>query len=304
MKRSYAFPIFLSGLLVLFLGACAHKPVKSEAEPAPMAQEAPPQHTVLLQEARVEAEQLRAELASLKILMAKQSGELRSLQEQNQGVQKREQERGMEIQTIRAELMASQAERDQLRQRNIAMESQLGGFANTTQLVTEIQTLRTAFQQVMANLKTLSSDLTLIKQAMHVTAKNPKIQQTALSPASPAHALPDDPDLLDSKGRVVIQEGDTLWALANRHHVSVDQLKEWNHLSSDLIMTGLRLRVVSPDTTTENPMNPEADTTTSAVVPLPSEAKEASHDTHVQEQEPSANPVKSETKNLLSVSTP
>ena len=304
MKRSHSFSFFLSGLLVLLFGACTHKPVKSEAEPVPMAQVAAlPQHTVLLQEARVEAEQLRAELASLKILMAKQSGELRSLQELSQGVQKREQERGMEIQTIRSELMASQAERDQLRQRNIAMEGQLGGLANTTQLVTEIQTLRTSFQQVMANLKTLTSDLTLIKQAMHVTAKNPKIQQTALSPASLTRTL-SDPSLLDSKGRVVIQEGDTLWSLANRHQVSVAQLKEWNHLSSDLIMTGLRLRVESPDTTTEAPMNQEADTTTSAVIPLPSETKEASLDNQVREQEPSANPVKSETKNLLSVSTP
>ncbi|MCA9465271.1 MAG: hypothetical protein KC643_07490, partial [Nitrospira sp.] len=175
MTRSHSFPIFLGSCVILLLGACVHKPVKPDAEPAPMAQMAPPPpQTVLLQEARSEAEQLRAELASLKILMAKQAGELRTLQEQGQGVQKREQERGIEIQNIRSELMASQSERDQLHRRNMELEGQIGGLANTNQLVTEIQTLRTSFQQMMANLKTLSSDLTLIKKAMHVTTNSPK----------------------------------------------------------------------------------------------------------------------------------
>lgn len=304
MKRLHAFNVFLSGLFVLLLGACVHKPVKSEVEHSRMAQAAPlPSQTVLLQEARTEAEQLRAELASLKILLAKQSGELRTLHEQSQGVQQRDQERGMEIQNIRSELMASQAERDQLRRRNMELEGQISGLANTTQLVEEIQTLRTSFQQVMANMKNLSTDLTLIKKAMHVVSNKPTIQHTALSKGS---GSPSDPGghLPDSKGRVVIQEGDTLWKLANRHHVSVKQLKDWNDLSSNLIITGLRLRVVSPDTPQEAPPDLGTETDLSPTAPLETEAKATPLKNHPQEPQPKDKPVGSEPKNLLSISTP
>ena len=304
MTRSHSFPIFLGSCVILLLGACVHKPVKPDAEPAPMAQMAPPPpQTVLLQEARSEAEQLRAELASLKILMAKQSGELRTLQEQGQGVQKREQERGMEIQNIRSELMASQSERDQLHRRNMELEGQIGGLANTNQLVTEIQTLRTSFQQMMANLKTLSSDLTLIKKAMHVTTNSPKAQQTALPHQALSPSAPSGADHPNSHGQVVIQEGDTLWKLANRYHVSIDQLKDWNHLSSDLIMTGLRLRVVAPDTTQEALSSPDPKLT-NVEAPVQAEAKAAPLKNHTPDQQLTTTPGQTETKNLLSVSTP
>ena len=304
MTRSHSFPIFLGSCVILLLGACVHKPVKPDAEPAPMAQMAPPPpQTVLLQEARSEAEQLRAELASLKILMAKQAGELRTLQEQGQGVQKREQERGIEIQNIRSELMASQSERDQLHRRNMELEGQIGGLANTNQLVTEIQTLRTSFQQMMANLKTLSSDLTLIKKAMHVTTNSPKAQQTALPHQAPSPSGPSGADHPNSHGQVVIQEGDTLWKLANRYHVSIDQLKDWNHLSSDLIMTGLRLRVVAPDTTQEALSSP-GPKLTNVEAPVQAEAKAAPLKNHTPDQQLTTTPGQTETKNLLSVSTP
>ena len=304
MTRSHSFPILLSGFFVLLLGACVHRPIKSDAEPPPTAQVTPiPQHSVLLQEARTEAEQLRAELSSLKILMAKQSGELRTLQEQSQGVQKRDQERGMEIQNIRSELMASQAERDQLHRRNMELEGQIGGLANTTQLVTEIQTLRTSFQQVMANLKTLTSDLTLIKQTLHVPATKPRVQHTALPQGSSAHSSSAHP-LPDKKGRVVIQEGDTLWKLANRYQVSVDQLKDWNHLSSDLIVTGLHLRVASQNTTQNAPMNLEAEAQAAQDISMKTEAQAAPLKNHTTEPTPHTNSDGTETKNLLSVSTP
>ncbi|MGE0472844.1 MAG: LysM peptidoglycan-binding domain-containing protein [Nitrospirales bacterium] len=305
MKRLHSFPLLISGLFVLVVGGCSQKYTKSTAVEAQTAQMASlPQHTVLLQEARLEAEQLRAELASLKILMAKQSGELKSLQEQGRGVQQREEERGVELQNIRSELLASQNERDQLRRRNVELEGQIGGLANTHQLVSEIQTLRTSFQQVMTNLKDLTTDLTLIKQAMHVPSNKPtpqKIGLPAVSAPSPSNAS----SLPDSTGRIVIQEGDTLWKLANRYHVSVEQLKDWNHLSTDLIMTGLRLRVSFPETPQTTSAPAQVTTTLeSQIVPNQSETTSTPLKEEIPVHEPNTHSVQSETKNLLSVSTP
>lgn len=305
MKRHHSFPVLISGLFVLLLGGCSHKSTKPMAAEMPNAQIAAlPQHTILLQEARLEAEQLRAELASLKILMAKQSGELRSLQEQGRGVQQREQERGVELQNIRSELLASHDERDQLRRRNIELEGQIGGLANTTQLVTEIQTLRTSFQQVMTNLKDLTTDLTLIKKAMHVPSNKPTPQKVTL-PAPSASSPSIESHSPDSTGRIVIQEGDTLWKLANRHHVSVEQLKEWNHLSTDLIMTGLRLRVASPETPQTLPAPDQVTSASEAQgVPAQSEVMAAPQNEATPTDGPNTNAGQSETRNLLSVSTP
>ncbi|MGD9851353.1 MAG: LysM peptidoglycan-binding domain-containing protein [Nitrospirales bacterium] len=305
MKRPHSFPVLISGLFVLVLGGCSHKSTKPLAAEIPNAQIASlPQHTILLQEARLEAEQLRAELASLKILMAKQSGELRILQNQGRGVQQREQERGVELQNIRSELLASQDERDQLRRRNVELEGQIGGLANTNQLVTEIQTLRTSFQQVLTNLKDLTTDLTLIKKAMHVPSNTPTPQKIALA-ATSAPGLSKESSLPDSTGRIVIQEGDTLWKLANRHHVSVEQLKEWNHLSTNLIMTGLRLRVASPETPPNTSAPAQVPTASeSQTLPTQSEARAAPPNEGISSAEPTRNSDQSETKNLLSVSTP
>lgn len=305
MKCPHSFPILLSGVFVLVLGGCSHKYTKSTAAEVPNTQMATlPQHTVLLQEARLEAEQLRAELASLKILMAKQSGELRTLQEQGRGVQQQEQERGVELQNIRSELLASQDQRDQLRRRNTELEGQIAGLANTNQLVTEIQTLRTSFQQVMTNLKNLTTDLTLIKKAMHVPSNNPSPRKVVLTPASSADS-PVESSTPDSSGRIVIQEGDTLWNLANRHHVTVEQLKDWNHLSTNLIRTGFRLRVSAPQTAQQSPSSAQAPTAPESPIdtPQPEMMAEPTEDPSPSEA-PNTNSVQSETKNLLSVSTP
>jgi membrane-bound lytic murein transglycosylase D len=51
-------------------------------------------------------------------------------------------------------------------------------------------------------------------------------------PASPAPAQ-----------RYRVRKGDTLWSIAHRHHVSVKDLKRWNHLDGDDVRPGEELRV-------------------------------------------------------------
>ncbi|WP_110927870.1 3D domain-containing protein [Bacillus massiliglaciei] len=42
---------------------------------------------------------------------------------------------------------------------------------------------------------------------------------------------------------VKVKEGDTLWGLSQKYEVSVDQIKSWNHLSSDTIRTGEQIQI-------------------------------------------------------------
>jgi LysM repeat protein len=43
--------------------------------------------------------------------------------------------------------------------------------------------------------------------------------------------------------RHVVRKGETLWSIAHRYHVTVGDLKRWNHLSGDDIRPGEELRV-------------------------------------------------------------
>jgi len=256
MKRLDWAHMILSGTFILALGACVHKPTKPlDVDSAVEQAFSPPQQGILLQEARIESENLRAEIGALKILMAKQAGELQSLKGQSQSIHNREQDQGLQLQQIRSELLSSQAERDQLRKRNIELEGQVASMPDTSQLVSDIQALTSSFQQIMTSMKQLASDITLIKREIHITSDKHKPQQTKLTAPAPPPSSPER-QTPDSQGRIVIQNGDTLWKIARKYQVSVAQLKEWNGINSDLIMTGLRLRVLAPaepQTTHANP---------------------------------------------------
>jgi LysM repeat protein len=249
MKRLYwahMMHMVLSGTFLLALGACVHKPTKSLEVDPPMGQISPlAQQGVLLQEARIESENLRAELGSLKILMAKQAGELQAIRGQSQSIHHREHDQGLQLQQIRSELLSSQAERDQMRKRNMELEGQVASMPDTSQLVLDIQALSSSFQQIMTSMKQLTADMTLIKREMNISAGKVKPQQTKLNPPEPRPSSRES-QTPDSQGRIVIQDGDTLWKLSRTYDVSVAQLKEWNGLNSDLIMTGLRMRVTTP----------------------------------------------------------
>ncbi len=197
MKRLYVQHMILSGTLVLALGACVHKPAKSMKASIPIeAPSPPPQHMVLLQEAHSDAAILRGEVASLKILMAKQMGELQSLREQSQSVHHREQNQGLQLQNIRSQLLSAQAERDQLRKHNMELEGQVASMPDTSQLVSHIQALSGSFQTMMNTMKGLVADIHLIKQEMHISPKHPKPQQTKMTTRLPTatmtNTLPPD----------------------------------------------------------------------------------------------------------------
>lgn len=54
----------------------------------------------------------------------------------------------------------------------------------------------------------------------------------------------------------VVQKGDTLYGIAIKHKITVEELKEWNQLKSDVIYVGQLLRVVPPSIIIEDPGSP------------------------------------------------
>ena len=44
-----------------------------------------------------------------------------------------------------------------------------------------------------------------------------------------------------------VQKGDTLWEIADKHNVTVKQLKSWNGLKKDIIITNQVLKVSKPE---------------------------------------------------------
>jgi LysM repeat protein len=302
MKHLHWAHMILSGSFLLALGACVHKPTESLEVDPPAGTISPlSQHGGLLQEARIESENLRTELGSLKILMAKQAGELQALKGQSQSIHHREHDQGIQLQKIRSELLSSQAERDQLRKHNMELEGQVASMPDTSQLVLDIQALTGSFQQIMTTMKQLTADITLIKREIHITSGKLEPRKTTLTTPQQHPSFPER-QTPDSKGRIVIQDGDTLWKLSMRYHVSVAQLKEWNGIDSDLIVTGLHLIVATPTERKLTPVN------SSVELPVPS-AGQVHVNEPVQQQKSiptQGNKVKSgpEPKHILSLGSP
>lgn len=50
-----------------------------------------------------------------------------------------------------------------------------------------------------------------------------------------------------------VKSGDTLWKISQNNHITVDQLKTWNQLTSDTIYLNQNLLIVPPSTTAPSP---------------------------------------------------
>jgi len=70
-----------------------------------------------------------------------------------------------------------------------------------------------------------------------------------------------DSDTQQDSTVYTVKAGDTLWKIANQFKVSIDHIKQVNHLSDDMIYVGQKLKI-NADTTTETPKAPIENTIT------------------------------------------
>lgn len=83
------------------------------------------------------------------------------------------------------------------------------------------------------------------QEALNFISQKYKISPIeTFAPAISSHPKEEEfMSLPEPKNIYVVQEGDNLWKIAKKHRVHLDQLKEVNHLDSDLIKVGMTLLI-------------------------------------------------------------
>lgn len=74
----------------------------------------------------------------------------------------------------------------------------------------------------------------------------------------------------DTARTYTVKSGDSIWLIANNHGISMDQLRSWNNLKSDLIHAGQKLNVGQ---SSQVPVTPEAPKPTPTPTPTPEVSK-------------------------------
>ncbi|GKS82271.1 muramidase [Ligilactobacillus pabuli] len=115
------------------------------------------------------------------------------------------------------------------------------------------------FQTTVPNLRkwnNLSSDIIFAEQTLVVSDK--PATSTPSRPQQPSKPAAQPKPVGTSHATYQVQAGDTLWSIAHSHHLTVDQVKAFNHLNSNLINQGQKLVLGQSSGTVQNTPKPQA----------------------------------------------
>ncbi|MCZ6581540.1 MAG: LysM peptidoglycan-binding domain-containing protein [Nitrospirae bacterium] len=197
-------------------------------------------NTALIFEAKTEAEELQAALASERIHTAKQAAEVRAARQETSALRDRGAEYIRRIASLKAELDTLKTERDQMRQENAELSGHVAGLPELPQLMQEVRTMKSSLNGMVASLKTLSAEVAQFKQGLG--KQQIKAIAKAQKPASSKGELKAKTRRLP-KTTISVKRGDSLWRIAQTHGTTVTNLKEINGLKSDRIIVGQQLRI-------------------------------------------------------------
>ena len=108
--------------------------------------------------------------------------------------------------------------------------------------------------QELKNLNNLSSNLIMPGQVLKVSS------QVSSSQPSTNTSQSSNQTQASGNGTYTVKAGDSLWAIANSHKMTLNDLKRVNNLSSDLIYVGQTLKVTKGAVTTANKPNTQSNT--------------------------------------------
>ena len=108
--------------------------------------------------------------------------------------------------------------------------------------------------QELKNLNNLSSNLIMPGQVLKVSG------QVSSSQPSTNTSQSSNQTQTSGNGTYTVKAGDSLWAIANSHKMTLNDLKRVNNLSSDLIYVGQTLKVTKGAVTAANKPNTQSNT--------------------------------------------
>jgi general secretion pathway protein A len=109
-------------------------------------------------------------------------------------------------------------------------------------LQSDLERVLAANQELATQLETLRAERDQLARAPVLPADTPAVSSQSVTEIAAVHVAP-----ATSGDHYRVQAGDTLWSIAQRHQISVDQVRAWNGLSTQSILrTGQKLRITEP----------------------------------------------------------
>jgi LysM repeat protein len=250
--RRHEVPLLLLSLLA---SGCA---ADRTSWPGPEVEAARRQADQVVRDSYTEVAAMRQELATTRITAAKKDAEVQDLRRQveelTQATAELRQSRAAQLQEIEnAQTEAAQLrdERDRLLQ---ATKGTTGQGVDSSPLSDDAgkseptATMQTRLAELESAVSTLTAELTQVKRELEKPSGKPEGRPSTSKrslPAPPAvvqAALIDPPATSEARPlSVQVRAGDSLWKIAHRYGLTVDQLKDANGLKGDLILIGQQL---------------------------------------------------------------
>lgn len=219
-------------LLVVFLSGCARLGPMSEPDVDWQSMEsirtAMRDGQRAASDMRIELSDRRKELADSNIARAQLEGMLRE-------TERRLAEARRIIELQREELTAARVARDRLEQTGEQLHSRL------RRLEKQLAKARRHDEKTAEVMP--SSFPTESPSAAYISPVAQSVMVAEAVTGTPAIATDVDPSTEDASRIIVVREGETLWRLAKRHRVDLEELRRMNGLTDDRIIAGWTLRV-------------------------------------------------------------
>ena len=185
-------------------------------------------------------------IAILCIIIPGVSGAYKSLSNKN-GVQTADQATGEQIQDATSQQVATPEESREEDEEEDQESSEIYTVQDGDNLWLIAQKYKTSVSAIK-ELNNLTRDGLMPGQKLLIPAPGTQLRTTENTEALPSRGL-------DGSGRYIVQEGDSLWLIAENFKISVDLLKQLNNLTSDRVRPGQILLVSG----TVKPSNQQVD---------------------------------------------